>query len=260
MKLLKIASKRQTLLSEILYITLNVALVAVSLGTIIATEQPYLAIALVFLSKWRIFAVRPRFWIANLQSNLVDIIAGMGFVTSMWLSHGLVLQILIGLLYVAWLLLIKPQSKLPYPRIQAGVALFIGINTLLAVGYGLPAGVTVLVAWLIGFATARHVLSHHDEPRLAFYSLIWGFIVAELAWAFYHWTIAYSIDIFAGLAVAQGAIIILLFGFSAVRIYVSYHHNDGKLVSRDIMPPVAFSLALSFVLLIFFNNIPTPLG
>lgn len=260
MELLKHVSKHRTLFSEIVYVALNLALVAASLASVIATEKPYIALALVLLGKWRVLAVRPRYWFVNIQSNVVDVIAGFGFVVSMWLTDLLLVQIIISVIYAAWLLVIKPRSRQPYPSIQAGIALFIGINTVLAVGYGWPASVTVIFAWLIGFSAARHVLSHREEPQLTLYSLIWGFITAELTWAFYHWTIAYSLTSGGNLAVTQGAIIILLLSFAAIRVYTSYKNNTEQPSRRDVLPPVAFALTLSAVLLIFFNNIPTPLG
>jgi len=75
MEFLKL-SKRRSLLSELIYIVLNVALAVGLLVIVWAIASPYAAFALVLLSKWRVFAVRPRYWFANLQANMVDVIVG----------------------------------------------------------------------------------------------------------------------------------------------------------------------------------------
>ncbi len=36
-----------------------------------------LALSIIVLSKWRMFAVRPRFWLANIRANAVDLIVGL---------------------------------------------------------------------------------------------------------------------------------------------------------------------------------------
>ncbi len=44
-----------------------------------------LAIIVVILSKWRMFAVRPRFWAANVRANSVDLLVGIPIV--LFMSH-----------------------------------------------------------------------------------------------------------------------------------------------------------------------------
>src|ERR1700760_584270 len=42
-----------------------------------------LALALILLSKWRMIAVRPRFWSANIRANAIDIIVGVSVLSFM---------------------------------------------------------------------------------------------------------------------------------------------------------------------------------
>lgn len=56
------AAKRRTLLSELTYVALNIGLAVAILVVVLVIESPLPAIALVLLSKWRILAVRPRYW------------------------------------------------------------------------------------------------------------------------------------------------------------------------------------------------------
>ena len=67
MDLLK-SSKRRAFLSELVYIVLNVGLAVAILAVVLAIESPLPAIALVLLSKWRVLAVRPRYWMANIKA------------------------------------------------------------------------------------------------------------------------------------------------------------------------------------------------
>jgi hypothetical protein len=79
MEFLKLVRKR-SFLSEAVYTVLNIALAVAVVIVIRYTGSIGFAIGLVVLSKWRVFAVRPRFWWANLRSNLVDFIVSISFV------------------------------------------------------------------------------------------------------------------------------------------------------------------------------------
>ena len=75
-------------------------------------RSPYPALALVLISKWRVIAVRPRFWWANIQANLVDIIVGLGVVGLMYSVHvGALPQAILAAFYAIWLVIIKPMSR-----------------------------------------------------------------------------------------------------------------------------------------------------
>jgi len=101
------SSKRRSLFSEFVYIILNIALAVVILFVVRAIESPLPAFGLVLLSKWRILAVRPRYWFANVQANLVDIIVSLSVVVLLYAANGaLVMQLLLTMAYIGWLLFI----------------------------------------------------------------------------------------------------------------------------------------------------------
>ena len=79
MELLKFV-RRRSFLSELVYTALNIGLALAIVLTVYYTESVTLGIALVLISKWRILAVRPRYWYANFLSNLVDIIVSVSVV------------------------------------------------------------------------------------------------------------------------------------------------------------------------------------
>lgn len=248
--------RHRSFLSDLAYVTLNAALAGAVLVLVLAIKSPLPALALVLLSKWRVFAVRPRFWFKNVQSNLVDVIVGISTVTILYAASGaLTVQIIITILYACWLLFIKPRSKRHYIAIQSGVATFLGVTALFSFAYDWPATVIVLLMWLIGYGTARHILSHYHESERTFYAMIWGLIVAELGWLNYHWTFAYTLPGFSGLELSQTAIVVLTLGFLAERAYDSYHRNEGSIQTSDVMLPALFSVSIVLVILLFFNTL-----
>ena len=259
MNILKLP-KHKSAISDLAYIALNVGLAIVLLTVVLAVNSPLPAFAIVLLSKWRVFAVRPRFWFKNIQSNLVDIIVGLGMVVLLQAASGaVVLQTLLAVLYAVWLLFIKPRSKRGYVAFQAGTALFLGTNALFMVSAEWPAVLVVLLMWLIGYATARHVLSHYRESDRTFFAMIWGLIVAELGWLNYHWAFAYNLPGFSGISLSQTALTVLILGFLAGSAYDSYHQNEGVVKMNDILLPAIFSVSVILVILLFFNTLGTGL-
>jgi len=256
MELLKSASRR-SLLSEATYIVLNLALAGVTFGLVLAFESPLPAFIFVMLSKWRIFAVRPRFWFANLQTNLVDTLLGLSAVVLMWQASGVLLfQLVIAILFAAWLLLLKPRSKRHSMLLQAGIAQFISITALFSVAYMWPAAAVVVLVWLISYSTARHALSAYDEEDVTLLSLVWGFVGAELGWLAYHWTIAYApLESVAAFKIPQMAILLLGFSYLAERVYASHRKNDGMIVIGDFKWQLLFVGAIMIMILVLFNGL-----
>lgn len=250
-------SKKRSLFSEFIYIVLNIALALAILAVVWAVESPWAALALVLLSKWRVLAVRPRYWFANIQANLVDIIVNVSVVILLYAASGAVAaQCILTALYIVWLLFIKPRSKRTFVTVQAGTALFLGITALAVVSYDWNVFFFVFAMWLIGYGTTRHVLASYDEPHLSFYSLVWGFVLAEFGWLTYHWMFAYTLPGVGSIKLVQGALVALAFSFLAERVYASYEKH-GEVRNNDILLPALFSVSVILVLVIFFNRINT---
>jgi len=255
--------RRRSFLSEIVYIVLNVGLAATLVFLVRITGSPFPAFAFVMLSMWRVLAVRPRFWIANIQSNLVCFIVSMSFVVFLYAINSaanisnldsLVIQSITAVFFIAWLLFLRPQSKRFYVVMQAGVALFVGVTAIYTMSYGWLALLVVLMVWLVGYATARHILSNYEEPHLILLSLVWGLMMAEIGWLAYHWTIAYRLPIATNVLLPQVSIIVLCFGFLAFKVYDSYFHHQRVRIN-DIILPLLFTISIVGVLLIAFNNV-----
>lgn len=256
MDLIKSVTRRSRL-SEIIYTLLNIAYAALLLFLVRSFDPPYLAFLVVALSKWRIFAVRPRFWYANLQANLIDAIVGVSTVTLLWAATGqTAVQFGLAILFAVWLLVVKPRSKRFWVLLQAGIGQFIGIMALFTVGYSMPVIVVTVVAWLIGYASARHALSTYDtETEGTLLAIIWAFVVAEVSWLMYHWTIAYTLS--GEVKLPQITLVLAVLGFVVMRFYDNHHRNHGVVRWQELRWPLVFSGTLILLLLLRFSGLDT---
>jgi len=270
MELIKLAARRSRW-SDVVYTLLNIGY-ALALFLLVSPgiDLPYLAYVLVVLSKWRVVAVRPRFWFANLQANFIDFMMGISVVTLMFLTASSTpwVAALLAALFAFWLVVLKPHSSQRWMLIQASVVQAVALTTLFSLAHAFElkpiltdsSFVTVAIAWVIGYMSARHVLSSfRGEEERPLLSLIWGFVVAELAWLSHHWTIAYSIyrDSAVGsqqLMIPQVAIVVTLLGFAVIRWYESLHSPDDKKALRDARAATIFTAAALAILLVFFNG------
>ena len=261
------AVKHRSFLNEVIYVTLNVALAIGLLMITIFTNSIWLAFGLVLLSKWRVLAVRPRYWFANIQGDLVSLIVSISFVVFLYCTNNagfdefktLIAQIVLTALYIGWLLVLKSQSKRKFVVAQAGLALFAGITAIYMMAYWWISSPVVLLVWLVGYATARHILtSYDDESHITVLSLAWGTVLAEIGWLAYHWTIAYSLPIVTNILLPQISVILLCFGFVVYKAYDSFYHHQ-KIRMIDIVLPLVFTIGIILVLLLAFNNVGTGL-
>ncbi len=257
MELLKTASLRRSWVSETIYIILNLALAtAVLLLVRNFSDLPLLAYLLVLVSKWRVLAVRPRFWFANLQANVVDLLVGLSVVTLIWQATGSsVLQIGIAAAFAIWLLLLKPRSGRIWILWQSAITQFVAVTALLSLGYKWPLWLVVLLMWVIGYSVARHFLASYEEEELTLLSLVWGLAVAELGWLAYHWTIAYALpsSTLINLQIPQMAIILAALGYIIGKSY-SLYNTHAKPRFKNIGLQVGISSAIILIMLIFFNH------
>lgn len=257
--------KRRSFLSEVIYIVLNVGMAIALMLIVRITGSLWPAFILVLLSKWRVLAVRPRFWFANVQADLVSVIVSVGFVvflhnanpSNVGDTQSLVVQVVLVLLYIGWLLFLRPQAKRVYVVAQAAIALFVGITSIFIMSYDWVASPIVILAWLVGYATARHILSSYDdENHVLLLSLAWGLVLAEISWLAYHWAFAYRLPIATNVLLPQVSIVILCFGFLVFECYDSFYHHQ-KIRFNDIILPLIFTVSTVAVLVLAFNGVST---
>ena len=248
--------KSKTLLSEISYYVLNISLAGALLALAVTIQSIWPALVLIILSKWRVLAVRPRFWWANVQMNMVDVIVGVGIALLMYQPDiTLIIQAFLAVIYVIWLLFIKPLSKPSQMLIQSAVALVIGTMALLLASYDWPSVVVVAGMFVIGYSITRHFLFSHDESQIVILSLVWGLLFAEIGWLAYQWTFSYPLMFMSPLRLPQATIILFLLSFTAERAYHSWKNHEGKIERNDVLAPIILTSALIAVILIFFNSV-----
>lgn len=249
-------SRRKSLFSELLYIALNIALAA-ALFALVATGSVALAIVLVLVSKWRILAVRVRYWWANILANIVDVTVSMGVVALLYLAGtsdqlGLYLQILVAILYALWLIAIKPRSSKNWIAAQAAVGLMVGSWAVFAMAHLVPTVVVVLLMYIIGYGAARHVVISREEDQPSLLAMVFGLLIAEMAWVIYHWTVAYGAAALGDFKMPQGTILMVLVGFLALRLY-EIHAAGRSLRSAEAIVPTVFTVLLMLVLTLIFR-------
>lgn len=263
MEFLKII-KRRSFLHEVVYIILNVVLALSAMVLIRVTGVYWPSLVLVLVSKWRILAVRPRFWLANIQANLVSIIVSVSYVIFLYLAQSLdsltynqtlIVHIILTSFYILWLLFIKPKSKRIFIVLQAAIALIGGVTAVFATIYSWPVIFTVALTLLIAYSSTKHILGSYDEEKhIRLISLFVSFVMAEISWLSYHWLIAYNLPFMSGILIPQATIIISCLAFLFYKSYDSFYKNQFIKIN-DIILPLIFTISLTAVLILFFNDI-----
>lgn len=202
-----------------------------------------LAIILVLLSKWRMLAVRPRYWFANVRQNAVDIMIGVSAVIFMASSSDSAnVPLFWALMYGLWLIFIKPGSSVLMVSIQAILAQFATLTALFMAWVDAPLLGLVLGTWAICYLAARHYFTSFDEPHSALYAHTWGYFSAALVWVLGHWLLFYGF-------LAQPALLLTVLGFGLGALY--YLEESDRLSVLLRRQFVFIMIAIVVVVLVF---------
>jgi hypothetical protein len=241
--------KPATGFSKVIYTVFNILLPLVVFA-LVRTDFVQLALTIILISKWRMFAVRPRFWPANIRANAVDIIVGVSLLLFMQQSDSQLLQLVWTGAYIIWLVFIKPASSSMLVSVQALIALLCGVMALF-IGWGSgPLYGLVLATGLICYLAARHFFDSFDEPYAKLLSYIWGYFSAALVWVLGHWLLYYGI-------VAQPVVLLLTVGYGLATLYYIDHHLAGGLsqsAKRTINLVLVGNTVLITLLVIIFSD------
>ena len=257
--------KSRNIISSILHVLLNILLGVGSIVLTFLTDSWIVGLVLVLVSKWRIFAVRPRYWGVNLLSSLVDLIVGVSFVLIAYCSGGVSsdngwiwVHTILAVSYCAWLIFLKPRSSEIATEAQSIVAIFLGTTAACFLFASSNSILLTVSCFLIGFAAARHILVQSDDNNFGLLTYMCGLISAEVAWLASPWLIIYTFDLkHIGIAVPQLSIILSVLFFLSSRVYKAGLLEDGdngKINFSEISTPVIFSAIIIFALLIWFSN------
>jgi multisubunit Na+/H+ antiporter MnhF subunit len=204
-----------------------------------------LAGVLVILSKWRVLAVQPRFWLPNIKANLVDAIVGLSTVALLYQADTNRLALFWAGLFAVWLLFIKPKTSDRAVAFQALWAQFIGILTIFITTALLEVSfVGILLVWLVAWSASRHFLGNYEEPHYKTLSLVWALLVAQLAWVGFHWISYYQIF---DVSISNIAMLVTVIAGVLGALYHSMRMD--KLSRAVILEDILFGFALIAMIL-----------
>jgi hypothetical protein len=249
MELLKTGIRR-TKVGELAYIGINAALPLVLLLLVSNFSSVYPALALVLLSKWRVFALRPRFWWVNIKANFVDFLVGVSYVGLLYLSSGsFPIMLVLAVLYGVWLLYVKPRSDHSSIMLQAGIAQFLALTVLfnLSTAPGVNEFFVILSCFVIGYIAARHVVANYEEDRAEFLSYGWGLVISQLGWLLYRWTNVYDLQL--PFKIPQIALLALVISMAAAKLYAAAKAH--RLTMSLVRSTAIFGAVLIAFILIF---------
>jgi hypothetical protein len=227
--------------AHFLHLALLVVLPA-SIFVLVRLNFVPIALAMIILSKWRMFAVRPRFWAANIRANAVDLMVGLSVVTFMTQTSSVWLQLVWAVAYAVWLLAIKPASTTFMITLQAFIGQFVALMALYSAWTDGPLYGLSLGTGLICFLAARHFLDAFDEPYARMLAYVWGYFGAALAWLLGHWLLFYSV-------IAQPTLLLSSLGYGlAVLYYLDHNERLSKGMRRQF---IFIMLAIVLVVLAF---------
>lgn len=229
--------------SHFIHIALNCLLPAL-LFVFVRIEIIPIAIAIILLSKWRMFAVKPRHWPANVRANSVDIIVGLSILLFMSSTDSQMYQLLWAIGYGIWLTVIKPQSSILGVTLQAFIGQTIGLVALFIVWGGAPTAVLIIGAWVICYNSARHFFGSFEENMTRYLSGVWAYIAASMVWILSHWLLFYG-------AIAQPALILSVLSFGMGSIY---YLDKTDRISVLLKRQIVFIVSSIIVIVLIFSE------
>jgi hypothetical protein len=194
-----------------------------ALYVLIRLDFTWIAVLVILLSKWRIFAVKARHWPANIRANAVDIFVGLSAVAFIDISSTQLLQLLWVGMYILWLVFVKPRSKPLWIGIQAIIAQTVSLVAVFQIWSEASITTLVFVCWGIAYLCSRHFLAAFDEAMARGTAYAWAFFVASIVWLSGHWLIYYG-------PIAQPALLISALGYGLASIY--YLEHTDRLTSN----------------------------
>lgn len=205
-------------------------------------EFTQLALILIVLSKWRMFAVRPRFWPANIRANSVDLMVGLSVVLFMTHSFSVIMQFGWAVAYGIWLIYIKPATSSLMISIQAGIGQLSALSALYLTWADGPIYGLTLLTGAICYLAARHFYEAFDESYSRLLSYLWGYFGAALAWLLGHWLLYYGVF-------SQPTILLTAIGYGIGAIY--YWDHKEKLTKGIQRQFLIVMLAIVLIILVF---------
>jgi len=229
--------------SHAFYYIIN-ALLPVLVFLLVRIHFVQLALSLVLLSKWRMFAVRPRFWVANIRANAIDIIIGVSVLAFMTATANEFAQLLWAALWAGWLIAIKPKADTLWVSLQALIGFTAGLSALFLTWNHAPLFALVGTAGLLCFFAAHHFFYSFDEPYTRMLAYFWGYFGAALVWILGHWLINYG-------PIAQPTLLLVALGFGLGTLYYLDHFDR---LSLNVRRQIIFIMVAVLLVVLTFSD------
>ncbi len=229
--------------SSILHIALT-ALLPALMFVLVRLNFIGIAATIILLSKWRMLAVKPRHWPANIRANAVDITVGLSVLIFMTHSGSQIMQLVWAIAYGFWLVILKPRSDILGVSIQTLIGLFVGLTAIFLNWGGASSISLVILTWLVCYSSARHFFTSFDEPLSRYLSNSWAYFGAALTWVLTHWLLFYG-------SIAQPALLLSVVGFSLAGIYYLDHEDKLSILLRR---QLVFVMVAVIVIVLAFSN------
>lgn len=229
--------------SHLFHISFNIVL-PILVFILVRTNFAQIALVLILLSKWRMLAVKPRYWLVNLRSNAVDIMVAVSLLIFMTHTASYSWQLGWSLFYVIWLLFIKPGSNILLVSAQAFIGQILGLTGVFLWLSGAPLYQLIIVVWVVCYLTARHYFAVFEESFSSLYSHTWGYFAAALTWVLGHWLLFYSF-------MSQPTLLLSVIGMGIGSLYYLFQIDKlNNLIRKQI---VLILVAVIIIVLVFSN-------
>lgn len=210
----------------------------------LGSDYLQLAFPLILLSKWRMFAVRPRYWLANLRANAVDIMVGFSLVVFMGNTTAANWQLIWAIAYGLWLIVIKPGSNVFMVTVQALLGQVLALMALFIAWSDAPLAALVVSAWAVCYLSARHFFSSFDEPYSSLFAHTWGYFAGALVWVLGHWLLFYA-------SIAQPTLLLNVIGLG---LGTMYYLNETDKLSVLLRRQFIFIMTAVIVIVLVFSD------
>lgn len=248
---LKDKFKPATGFSSLLHVVYQIALPIVVFVLVRLQIGLWLPILVIMLSKWRIFAVRPRFWPANLRANAVDILVGVSLVLFMYTSESFSIQVFWASVYGIWLLFIKPRSNILFVSIQAAIGQLCGLMALFLTAPEASRGMLVITGGLICYLAARHFFDSFNEPYAKMLAYLWGYFGAAVLWVLGHMLVVYPKP---DGVIAMPTLLLSTIGYSLAAVYYLEHFDRLSTLLRRELLYLGGAIVFILVISLFFEG------
>ncbi len=203
-----------------------------------------LALSLILLSKWRMLAVRPRFWLANIRANAIDMIVGVSVLAFMTATNSEAFQLLWVVLWAGWLIGIKPRADTLWVSVQAFLGFAIGMVAMFYTWDHEPLFVLVAAAAGVCFFGAHHFFDSFDESYTRLLALLWAYFGAALTWVLGHWLLFYG-------PIAQPTLLLIALALGIGTLYYLDHFDK---LSLNIRRQVVFIMVAVVLVVLAFSD------